>query len=151
MTCSYQPFAGSAIMRVGGLYGGLKHVASYAVRRLAPPSVNGRAIAYGASTPTPIGFADHLSPGRRGRGSQAGKALALRQRISSPPSIGGEVAREAGRSGGRCTLKGLYAIALPLTEGRRERSRSGNPGSHQARYAYRPEGPMRGTLSNENP
>src|SRR5690606_24696881 len=35
----------------------------------------------GASPPTPSRFAGHLSPGRRGRGSQAEKAQALRQRI----------------------------------------------------------------------
>jgi hypothetical protein len=55
----------------------------------------------GSSTPTPVCSANHLSPARRGRGTQAGTAPTLRPRLSSPPSSGGEVPSEARRSGGR--------------------------------------------------
>ena len=47
-------------------------------------------------TPTPPSFARHLSPSKGER-----KGASLADGISSPPSIGGEVAREARRSGGR--------------------------------------------------
>src|SRR5690606_23802231 len=57
----------------------------------------------------------------------AGKAQRLRQRSSSPPSTGEEVARGAGRSGGRCALRGSYAIALPTRGGEQVLVRTGLP------------------------
>jgi predicted aconitase/predicted aconitase with swiveling domain len=48
------------------------------------------------ATPTPVGFADQLSPSK---GERKGAKLAAG--ISSPPSSGGEVVCEANRSGGR--------------------------------------------------
>ncbi|MEP9396794.1 ligase-associated DNA damage response DEXH box helicase [Mesorhizobium sp. KR2-14] len=47
-------------------------------------------------TPTPPRFAQHLSPSKGER-----KGAKLADGVSSPPSSGGEVAREARRSGGR--------------------------------------------------